>query len=155
MTLVKLLQRQHPRFFGIIGTMVKLLLSLPLGREVRGLPLNESQSVAFTCHLQQLQAAVAQHEEILQETLETLQALCFATDGPMRYCSHSLLNMAVHRLRRLKKRSKQGSSAGEASSARHEVGLNRTEYISADNFMESSLRSHDATCLPRMRPKYP
>ncbi|KAF5226753.1 hypothetical protein ECC02_000254 [Trypanosoma cruzi] len=147
MTLVKLLQRQHPRFFGIIGTMVKLLLSLPLGREVRGLPLNESQSVAFTCHLQQLQAAVAQHEEILQETLETLQALCFATDGPMRYCSHSLLNMAVHRLRRLKKRSKQGSSAGEASSARHDVGLNRTEYIPADNFMESSLRSHDATCL--------
>ncbi|RNF18271.1 uncharacterized protein Tco025E_04583 [Trypanosoma conorhini] len=147
LTLVKLLQRQHPRFFGLLATMVHSLLSLPLGREVRGVPLNENRSVAFTCHLQQLQAAVAQHEGILQEVLETLQALYFAMDGATRYCSHTLLSLAAHRLRRLQKRSKPGNTAGEDPSATHNAGLNRSEYAPTESVMDKTLNSHGTTCL--------
>ncbi|RNF12789.1 hypothetical protein TraAM80_00145 [Trypanosoma rangeli] len=146
-TLVKLLQRQHPRFFGLIAAMVQSLLSLPLGREVQNLPLNESHSVTFRCHVQKLQAAVTQTKEILQEALETLQALYFAMDGAMRYCSHTLLNMASHRFRQLQKCGKQGNSTGRDSSARQNVGLNRSEPAPSESAMDNTLGSHDTTCL--------
>ncbi|ORC90939.1 uncharacterized protein TM35_000073630 [Trypanosoma theileri] len=147
LTLVRLLQRQQPRFFGLTAMLLKSLLTLPLGKEVRDLYVDEKQrSVALMCHLQKLQKAVSQQEEILQETVEILQTLGITTDGPMQYCSQFLFNMALHRLVRLQKAKKRHHNTSENDSL-HMIGLNKSEPTFADRSTEYAVKSQNSTFM--------
>ncbi|KEG09327.1 hypothetical protein DQ04_05411030 [Trypanosoma grayi] len=144
MTLVGLLQRQHPRFFGIIATIVQVLLGLPLGRDVRGLHVDKSRSVALACHIQKLETAVAQQGPILQETVEVLQALSLSTDGAMQYCSQFLLNLATRRLKRIRKTHMHDASTTDGDWSVKNVGLNQSEHPLAETTMEEPIQSQNS-----------